>query len=156
MTTTVIPTQVARMIALKGQIVTLITQRDCKVRKGKEKIEKLSKFQCRIGVNYDNIASVKEKRENGDLPAENAGLPWGEWLIFPYVITHKNEYYLRCTVLNNGNLPQVTFLRNNEEITKEMAQVACLASEFRDKEDNNVFTIKISSIKDVNGSLVEN
>ena len=137
------------LLSRKGQIVTVETERPMKVRKGQEAVTKRSEFQCRVGVNYDNIKAVQEKRESGELPRENAGLPWGEWALFPYVITHKGEYYVRCTVLRNGFRKAAEYRRGDQVITKEEAQIACLASEFRDGDDNDVFNIKVSSIRSV-------
>ena len=137
------------ILSRKGQLVTVKTQRPMKVRKGQEPVVKHSEFQCRVGVNYDNIAAVKEKRAEGQLPAENQGLPWGEWVEFPYVIHHKGEYYVRCTVVRNNFRKAPTFTVHGVEITKEEAQVMCLASEFREGDDNDVFNIKVSSIVDV-------
>jgi hypothetical protein len=137
------------LMSRKGQIVTLVTTRPMKVRKGQDAIQKTSEFQCRVGVNYDNIKAVQEKRAEGQLPAENAGLPWGEWVDFPYVIAHKGEYYVRCTVLHNGFRKAPTFTRNGAEISKDEAQVACLASEFREGDDNDVFNVKLSAIRSV-------
>ena len=148
-----LPQRVLDLLNLKGQIATLLTCRDAKMRKGRPAIQKESRFQCRIGVNYDNIETVQIKREVGILPEENAGLPWGEWLVFPYVIGHKGNHYFRCTVLNNGYIPRTRWLRDGVEITKEEAQVDCLASEFSEK-DNDVFTVKVESILEVNGKAV--
>jgi hypothetical protein len=133
----------------KGQIATFVTERAMKVRKGMQPITKRSEFQCRVGVNYDNIAAVKDKRENGLLPEENAGLPWGTWHVFPYVIEHKGEYYVRCTVLRNDYRRPAVYIRNGEAISREVAQAECLASEFSDRGDGEVFNIKISSIVSV-------
>lgn len=137
------------LMSRKGQIVTLVTQRPLKVRKNQEAITKTSEFQCRVGVNYDNIKAVQEKRAEGQLPAENAGLPWGEWVDFPYVIGHKGEYYVRCTMLRNAFRKAPTFTRGGVEISKEEAQVAALASEFSEGGDNDVFNVKLSSIRSV-------
>lgn len=137
------------LLSRKGQIVTVETERSMKVRKNQEPILKQSEFQCRVGVNYDNIASVKEGRANGEKPAENAGLPWGEWVVFPYVIAHKGEYYVRCTVVRNNFRKAAKFIRGGVEISKEEAQIACLASEFSEGGDNEVFNIKVSSIRSV-------
>lgn len=133
----------------KGQIVTIQTTRAMKVRKGQDPIQKHSEFQCRVGVNYDNIQAVKDKRAEGQLPAENAGLPWGEWVDFPYFIAHKGEYYVRCTVLRNAHRKAPSYTQNDVEITKEQAEVMCLASEFREGNDNDVFNIRVSSIRSV-------
>lgn len=137
------------LLSRKGQIVTLVTERDCKVRKGMDPVRKRSEFQCRVGVNYDNIQAVKDKRADGTLPAENAGLPWGQWVEFPYVIEHKGEYYVRCTVLRNNFRKAATYSVHGDEITKEQAQIMCLASEFREGDDNDVFNIKLSSVVEV-------
>lgn len=137
------------LLSRKGQIVTVKTERPLKVRKDKPAVMKASEFQCRVGVNYDNIQAVKDKRADGTLPAENAGLPWGEWALFPYVITHKGEYYVRCTVVRNNFRKAPVYTMGGVEITKEEAQAIALASEFREGDDNDVFNIKVSSIREV-------
>jgi hypothetical protein len=142
-------------MGLKGQFASLRTVRPIKVRKGKAEILKDSTFTCRVGVNYDNIAAVKEGREDGTLPSENAGLPWGEWLVFPYVIAHKGCHYFRCTTVHNEHaIPKVRFLRNGVEISKDEAKADALASEFYDKDDTEVFTVKVESITEINGVAV--
>lgn len=138
------------LLTRKGQIVTMHTIRDMKVRKGEQPIQKESTFQCRIGVNYDNIAVVQDKRDNGELPEKNAGLPWGHWVEFPYVIEHKDEYYIRCTTLNNNYQGHVRYLREGVEITRAEAEKACLAAEFpKSTKESDVFNIKVGSILDV-------
>lgn len=137
------------LLSRKGQIVTMLTERDCKVRKGRDPIRKRSEFQCRVGVNYDNIATVIQGRANGEKPAENQGLPWGEWALFPYIITHKGEYYFRCTTLNNAFRKAPIYTRNGQVISKEEAQLDCLASEFSDSDQGEVFNIKVSSLIEV-------
>jgi hypothetical protein len=133
----------------RGTIATLTTLRPMKVRKNKEPIMKLSTFQCRVGVEYDNIKAVQDKRASGELPAVNAGLPWGEWFDYPHIIEHKGEYYYRCTRVRNDFVPQVEYTRNGIQITKAEAELDCLASEFRGDTDNEVFTIKVQSLQQV-------
>ena len=130
----------------KGQIATLTTSRPLKVRKNEQPIIKISTFQCRVGVDYDNIKVVQEKREVGELPSENAGLPWGQWEVFPYVIEHKGERYFRCTTIRNNFIPKTVYTRDGAEISVEEARRAALASEFRSGDSSDVFNIKISSI----------
>ena len=137
------------LLSRKGQIVTMTTERDCKVRKGQDPVRKLSTFQCRVGVNYDNIKTVKEGRADGTKPAENAGLPWGEWALFPYVIAHKGEYYIRCTTLNNAHRVAPVYTQLGAVITRDAAQLACLASEFKDGDASEVFNIKVSSLIEI-------
>lgn len=151
-----IPESVLALVHMKGTIVSMVTVKACKVRKGEQAITKQSEFNCRMGVNYDNIAAVQEKREDGTLPAENAGLPWGEWAIFPHLIHHKGQFYIRCTTLK-GAVRKATFFRGNAEITRDEAKLACLASEFpkHDDEPSDVFTVKVESIVTINGKLVD-
>lgn len=141
--------EIQQLLAKKGQIATITTQRDMKMRKGQPVVQKKSTFQCRIGVNYDNIAAVKEKREEGVLPAENAGLPWGEWLEFPHLITHKGEVYIRCTPLRNDFIPRTSFFLDGYEVSKDAVIPMCLASEFKDDRSNDAFNIRASSILEV-------
>jgi hypothetical protein len=139
------------LLAKKGQIVSFHTVRDMKVRKGQDPIQKESWFLARVGVAYDNIQNVKDKREDGRLPEENAGLPWGQWLEFPYVIGHKGEEYVRCSTLKNSKVKgRVVYTRHGVEISRDEAVRACLASEFKERnDDSDVFNIKASSILEV-------
>jgi hypothetical protein len=139
------------LMSRKGQIVTVKTIRAVKMRKGQPAVNKASEFQCRVGVTYDNIQAVQDGRADGTLPAENAGLPWGEWIEFPYTIGHKGETYVRCTLLkNNFRRAPVFTLVDGTEIARADVMPLALASEFKEKdEDSVVFNIKLSSILDV-------
>ena len=140
----------ALLMTRKGQIVTVKTTRPVKMKKGQVAVNKTSEFQCRVGVNYNNIAAVKEGRADGTLPKENAGLPWGEWLEFPYTIGHKGETYVRCTLLSNGFRRAPVFtLADGTVVDKATVQAGALASEFKEGDDSAVFNIKLSSLIDV-------
>jgi hypothetical protein len=143
-------TTITELLNKKGQFVSLGTKRPLKVKKGQTPIEKVSQFVARIGVEYDNMQSVKDKRESGELPEENAGLPWGEWVKYPYLISHKNEFYIRCSTTKNGSQKAKThYYREGLEISIDDAKSAALASEFREKDNLDVFTIKVSSIIEI-------
>jgi hypothetical protein len=141
----------ARFLSKTGQIVTVTTRRDMKVRaKFKHmKVEKVSTYQCRAGVDYDNIKAVKEKRESGELPKENQGLKWGEWKVFPYVISHKDNLYLRFSTIKTNVKSKVTFLVDDKEVKKEDIQDKCLSSEFSSSDSRVVFNIKLNSLKEI-------
>jgi hypothetical protein len=149
-----LPKKVADLLAMRGTIATLQTVRTMKVRKGQAEVLKESTFQCRLGSQYENLSAVKEKRENGDLPAEPQPMSWGEWVegCYPHLKIHKGNYYLRCSVVHNNFIPKTIFYQNGKEISKEQAQAACLASEFYEK-DNECFDIKIESLISVNGQV---
>jgi len=129
--TTISHDDVVRVISdSKGQFLPQITiTRPCKVRKGETPITKVSVGTYRSGIDYDNMGEVQTDRANGDRPAENAGLPWGEWFHFPYSIAHKGAVYMRLYPVKSV-VPRVTYYRDGNPITVEDAKVACLASEF--------------------------
>lgn len=149
-----LPEAVTNLLNLRGQIVSLTTVRAMDVRDGRAPITKEMSFRCRIGVTYDNIRKVQDKREEGILPAKNAGLKWGEWAVFPYIIHHNGQFYLRCTVLQ-GSRVESTFFQNGREISRDEAQPQCTSREFRENPHGlDVFTVKVESIVRVNHELV--
>ena len=61
----------------------LIQKKDCKLKKAYKtdnSVYKISVGTVRLGVTYDNISNVQEKRENGILPEERVE---SEAKIFP-------------------------------------------------------------------------
>jgi hypothetical protein len=152
-----VPALVETLLSLKGQIVTLTTAREVKYRKDSPTAQtiKVSTFQCRMGVNYDNLKVVQEKREDGSLPAENAGLNGMEWVQFPHLLRgiKSGTYQMRCTRFN-GNASKVAFVRNGEEISREDALVGTLASEQPKDTPSEVFNVTVNSITHINGERV--
>ena len=132
----------------KGANIILEWERPCKVRKSYDgpAITKRVKMVGRTGVEYDNIKSVQEKREDGTLPFENQGLPWGTWLSYPFIIEHKGNHYVR---LYNGTSkltrPCVAFFQGGMEVAKEAVESFLLASELR-SEHGDTFTCNISNM----------
>lgn len=134
------------LLSKKGQFMSFETLRDCKTKKSfSGKITKKTKFVVKIGVDYDNIKKVQEKRETGELPAENSGLPWGRWAIFPFLIEHKGEFYIRCTKGAN-NIPKVEFFLDSISVSKPDIESVLLASEKSSGDDNDVFNIRLNTI----------
>lgn len=148
-----LPAKVRALLNLKGQIVTMQIGREMKMRKGYAPIYKFSHIQCRVGVNYDNIANVIAKREDGTLPAENAGRAWGKYVVFPYVVEHKGQLYFHFSTIKTSFNSEVNYVRNGKMVSIEDAKVACLASEFAEK-DLDCFDLKVESILSINGKEV--
>jgi hypothetical protein len=145
----------------KGVNIRLSWRRDCKVKKTcADSIEKATVAVGRIGINYDNMASVKEKRENGDLPEESQPI-WhgkGEWLIFPYLIRHTvtNELYLRIYHgTSKTAIPTVQFYKNGEPIRKGEIEDVLLASEKQDKSESDCFCVKLNDMTMIGKAGVE-
>jgi hypothetical protein len=133
-------------------------------REGNTIIKKTS-LVVRSGIDYDNISSVQEARETGELPSENAGLPWGEWAEFPYHIQHKGNDYARFYPASGVDIatgeefrPVTEYFLNgvnvndiepsDPEATKNWWKGMCLASEFPkpDDEPPRCFTIKAENV----------
>lgn len=135
--------------AKKGANLSVVFDRQLKTRKGvTEKITKVTRIVARGGVDYDNLGIVQEKRENGELPSENAGLPWGEWVEFPLHIRHKDVDYARFYPASGiGFAPQVSYFIDGAEVSKEQVQTLCLASEFPKRDEAPLcFTIKAHNV----------
>ena len=60
-------------------------------------LRKFSKATVRTGVEFRNLSAVKEAIANGERD-EVGSLPWGEWMVYPYIITHKGSEYIRLTL----------------------------------------------------------
>lgn len=103
------------------------------------RIYKVVRMVGRIGIEYDHINDVQEKRENGELPIDNAGLRGEQvWEIYPYLILNpKNEKrYLRIyNGTGNSSITAQWFL-DDKPIDKETLKgmEILLKSETKDKE----------------------
>lgn len=133
----------------KGSNLKATWEKSLKTRKGiANKITKRTALVVRGGVDYDNIGLVQEKRENGELPSENAGLPWGQWVNFPYHIEHKGTDYARFYPASGIKFaPQVQYFLDGVETDKATIHPLCLASEFPVRDEEPLcFTIKAENV----------
>ena len=132
----------------RGQFLSVIWRRDAKTKKGcPHKIEKLvAAHSIRAGVVYDNMAAVADKRESGELPAENAGLPWGAWYLFPHIIEHKGNYYFRFALNKGVSKFETTWLCDGVAVTFDDVAAWLLASEKSNGELPDVITVKSGDI----------
>lgn len=132
----------------RGQFIGVTLARPCKVRKGQESLIKETRFTARFGVDYSNLSPIKERTdETGEGPGP---LPWGEWAVFPWIITHKGDLYVRFTLVP-GRVPTVRFCtQTGEEVDRDVAKARCLASEFPKREEAPlVITCKVANIMTV-------
>lgn len=139
----------AFFLTRKGQIVTVETVRPVALKKSATigEIFKHSKFQARVGVDYDNMASVIEKREDGTLPATNAGLPYGEWVVFPILIAHKGAEQVRFSAVNSTVKYPPRYLRaDGTEIAASEVEPHALAKEFAERDPLDCFNVKLENI----------
>lgn len=131
-----------------GQHLPVTWARPLKTRKGVENsVVKRTRAYCRAGINFANLATVKEGIANGERGLVQS-LPWGQWLQYPYIIGHNGNDYVRLYPASFDNLrPAVEYYIDGQPATKETAQALCLASEFRaDNEAPECFTVKAQSV----------
>lgn len=144
-------------MAKKGQFGSASWSKKLKTKKGiVDIVEKIVKCKSvRIGVEYDRMKTVIEKRDTGELPAENAGLPWGRWHLFPHIIAHKpkgaheDSFYLRFSCSANTKF-ETLFLLNGLPATREQVEKLCPKSEFPEKEETpDVFNVKLDNMLEI-------
>ena len=73
---------------------------------------------CRTGVEYANITTVAMRLSEQGRTAEDLELPWGEWAVYPYLIVHKGEEYLRVSPAVNAR-PRSTYSVDGESVDAE-------------------------------------
>ena len=131
----------------KGANIVLEWTRTVKTRKGvTDTILKSVRMVGRVGVEYDNFRAVQDKRDTGELPAENAGLPWGRWEVYPYLIEHNGKRYVR---LYNGTSkliqPKAEFTLNGQPVKRDEIASKLLAIELAEK-SGDCFTCKVEDM----------
>lgn len=143
----------------KGQFINLSWERDVRLKASYKncpniKIRKHTTAVCRTGLSYDNISAVQEKRENGELPSQNGGLPWGKWKVFPWIIEHKGELYARIYNAANTNLkPNIYYTLNGVMISDSVAYTFMTPSDASRERERvscyECFTVKLDDVKEV-------
>ena len=146
------------MKAVKGgQFVSVVSVKRMRTKKNvTSEVVKQSEFTCRAGVEYDNMAKTDIRRESGEAPAQNAGLPWGEWEEYPYSIRHKGKRYLRFSEAAGTKTKSRDFL-DGKEVSADDVRDLCYASEFRARGDGGVFNLAEDNIAEmkVSGNTIE-
>lgn len=119
--------------------------------KGVEVI-KVVKAVVRFGVDYQKMASVKQKAAQKaalGLAASTHALCWGTW-ISRFLIENKGEVYVRLACSkNNVNHKSVVlgYYVNGREVSKEEAKAITRPSDWTQKDDDlDVYTKKVEDI----------
>ena len=134
----------------KGSFHTMRWSKELKTRKGIQGISvtKETVATVRFGVGYDNMKAVQVKRENGILPEQNQGLPWGTWKQYPYTIEHKGNTYIRAALTPNANIKTVYRL-NGIEVDKETLANIVLKSELESRKGNDVLAVNTDNVIEI-------
>ncbi len=138
----------ARALSRKGQFAGFLWVRPMATRKDVSSvITKEVRCVARVGLDYESMASTTEGRNDGTLPAENAGLPWGTWARFPYLIEHNGNLYLRLYPRQGGKC-HVRYRINGLIADRAMIEPLCLAKEFRDDDSpRTCITLNVNNLR---------
>ena len=134
--------------APKGANIVLSWIRDAKTRKNAPKVRKAVRMVGRIGVEYDNLASVVEKRSNGELPKENKGETWWEWVKHPFLVQHKRtkqQYVRMYSGTSKKTVAKRQFFVDGEAVSFESVEEYLLASE-KKSSHGDTFMVKIEDL----------
>lgn len=141
----------ALLMSVKGGFVGMSWERPCKLRAAFKSLNIVKRVSCvgRVGLDHDNRAAVQAARESGELPSQNTGLPWGQWLLAPYFIVHNGGLYVRLYPVE-GSAPKATFLHDGNEVAKETLTAYLLASEFTELDSAiGCMTLKAENLRRV-------
>ena len=112
------------------------------------KVRKAVTAVVRSGITYDNVGDVIAGRDDGTLPAENAGLPWGEWITYPLHVAHKGTDYVRLYPAKGGKVT-ATYTIDGREATREEVLAMMTPSARAKAEDSEAplcFTVKAANV----------
>lgn len=114
-------------------------------------IDKHVRMVGRMGIEYDNMKDVKEKRENGELPATPQPI-WhgaGQWVTYPWLIQHvaKKQLYVRLYNGTSTKVPvKVEWRMDGDAVPYETVLPYLTAKEKRDEREGDCFCCKIENI----------
>ena len=80
-------------------------------------LKKTTTMVVKTGVAFENLTSVKLAIAAGER-GEVQPLAWGEWELFPYLITHRGAEYLRVTIDGVPNRAQSTYEVDGKEVSR--------------------------------------
>lgn len=137
----------------KGAYTSILWERDAKTKKGcMDCVKKRVRATVRLGVNYENLSTVKTARATGSMPTVSSGLAWGKWSEYPYFIKHtpKNSVettYLRA-YLGKGSNMQTEWYLNGRKVDKSIIAPMVLSSELNNDPvlDEKPIVLKVNDI----------
>jgi hypothetical protein len=141
----------------KGTLMVLGYKKPLKMRAAfrSQPLYRVWRGTVRPGCDYDELGVVKEMREDGRLPEENVGLPYGEWEEFPYTIRHKGEIQYRFTRTGGRTLFSVIVDAAGNPVDIELAKTMALKSEFdKPEKPPTVMNIREENITELAGEEV--
>lgn len=135
-----------------GAFVRLVWRRRLKTLQtaGNRTIEKASSCVVRLGVEYDNIQSVQDKRASGELPEENQGLKGKKWLEYPLFLTSEKDggLLIRLSTVK-GQKASTTFFVDGKEVPADEVRPLCYSSEFAKRPHRDSFDLAVNNLTEL-------
>jgi hypothetical protein len=113
---------------------------------------KFTRMLCRLGCDYDKIKETQDKRESGELPAQNAGLRGMEWDTFPTILKSikTGALYLRLESGTFNVKAEREYRLDGQVVEFEAHKHQMLASEYPKPKDGHLtFNVNASQIKTI-------
>ena len=110
-------------------------------------LEKRTRATVKTGIDFANLNEVKQGIASGER-GEVQSLPWGEWTVFPYLVTHKGAEYLRLYPVS-GSKMGVEYFVNGNPVDRETFKTYLTPSEAKKMDDGEVpatFTVKAENL----------
>lgn len=135
-----------------GKFQTIKYQRTCKVLKNcPYEIRKVTvASSVRVGCQYDNLGSVKQKRMDGELPSDNIGLRGMKWVEYPFLLESEKtgEQYLRIELCKGSKFTSQYYI-GDRAVNKEEIMEYLAASEKKSGDMPDIINIKVKSLMEV-------
>ena len=123
-------------------------------------IKKYSKGVGRLGIDYTHTKVYKQKNIEG--LANDSKLPYGEFVLFPWLIEYNGEYYLRIYTSSFNTKTKTKYFQSDNvvgqfELTKKeletMVENKYISSTtLKSKElESGCFNVKLKNVISING-----
>ena len=120
---------------------------------GSRVLRKVTTCLVMRGAEYQNLSEVKAAKSAttatpSGAAAQDGGLPWGEWDVYPHIITHKGTDYARLYVLD-GTITSI-YMVDGEVVTRDEFNTFLTPSAANaGRPSGGTVTVKIENIKSV-------
>lgn len=135
---------VGRIGDKRGAFRSILWERPLKTRKNVKDVivKRTYGTALRFGVAYDNLASTKQGRADGTLPAQNAGLIGLEWIVPNLTLRSlkTGKTMLRVSLAKSSKFVTEYYL-NGRKVDKAKIEPLVLKSEIRSHNMPEVFNV---------------
>lgn len=115
-------------------------------------LRKITSCLVMRGAEYANLSEVKASKSEATTTsggaAQDGSLPWGEWDVYPHIITHKGQDYARLYVID-GTIKTI-YTVDGEVVTRDEFNTFLTPSAAKAGRPNGgTITVKIENVKSV-------